>query len=72
MLEKQRVVNLDRMSIEEADRIGDKIGIRIRAFIDDACDKANKLLNIYGLRIKVSFLIEKIEESVVSSEETQN
>ena len=71
MIDKQRTANLDKMSEEEADRLGDKIGGKVRLFIDEACEKANKLLSIYGLRIKVGFIIEKIEEeSTVSTIET--
>ena len=71
MSERPRTANLDKISEEEADRIGDKIGIKVRLFIDDACAKANQLLSIYGLRIKVGFIIEKIESDNVSTTETQ-
>ena len=70
MNDKQRIANLESMSEAEADRIGDKIGDKVRLFIDEACAKANKLLSIYGLRIKISFIVEKTEETDVSIKET--
>jgi len=69
MNDKIRMADLTKLSEEEADRIGDKIGQKVRLFVDEACAKANQLLQIYGLRIKVGFIIEKIE-SEVSTEET--
>jgi hypothetical protein len=55
-------VNLDEISDDEAEVVGDKIGEKIRLIMDRACDSANKILKFYDLRIKFLFVVEKIKE----------
>lgn len=50
---------LAKMSEEQLKQIEEKLGGRIRELIDSTVMEANKLLEIYGLQVKMQFLIEE-------------
>ena len=62
MTERKRKVSreqLEQMSKEQLQKIEEKLGGKIRELIDSTVNKANKLLGIYGLQVKMQFLIEE-------------
>jgi hypothetical protein len=62
MNEKVRKVSkeqLEKMSEEQLHQIEEKLGGKIRELIDSTVVEANKLLGIYGLQVKMQFLIEE-------------
>ncbi|HLD91601.1 MAG TPA: hypothetical protein VI911_11440 [Patescibacteria group bacterium] len=50
---------LSKMSEEQLQLIEEKLGGRIRELIDSTVTEANKLLDIYGLKVRMQFLIEE-------------
>jgi hypothetical protein len=61
---RKRSFNIDKLTPEEADRIGADLGDKVRELVDQACEKANKLLNIYGMKVQMQFVIKGIDEEL--------
>lgn len=59
---RKRSININNLTQQEADRIGEEIGAKVREFSDEACKKANEILNIYGLCAKMQIVIKPIDE----------
>lgn len=62
ILERKRSVDVTKLSEEEADRLSDQIGDKVRAMVDETCEKANKILGIYGLQAKIQVVIQEKEK----------
>ena len=65
MQERVRKVSKDqlsKMSDEQLQKIEEVLGSKLREMIDCTVEEANKLLNIYGLQVKMQFLIEEKEQ----------
>lgn len=58
MINRERKVDLTKLSREEFNRLELQLGERVRQICDEACEKANKLLNIYGLKTKMQIVID--------------
>ena len=61
-MERKRKVSkeqLAKMSDEQLNLIEEKLGGKLRDLMDTAVNEANKLLDIYGLQVKMQFLIEE-------------
>jgi uncharacterized protein YbcI len=54
-----RKVDVNQMSVEQADKISEAIGKELAKIFDDANEKANELLTIYGLETKLNYQIKK-------------
>jgi uncharacterized protein YbcI len=50
---------LKKMSEEQLKKIEEVLGTKVRELVDNACNEANKLLEIYGLQTKMQIVIEK-------------
>jgi len=61
MVNRERKVNVEVMSEEQAKLVEEQISAKLRTIIDGACGEANKLLNIYGLEAKMQFALNKKE-----------
>jgi len=60
---KSRKIDLDKLSPEDLDRIGQELGKTVGEILSEASKKVNKLLNIYGLETHISYTpFDKIEE----------
>jgi hypothetical protein len=57
--ERTRNVNLDKMTLEEVDALSAQLGDKLREICDEACSEANRVCNVYGLTMKMSFVIEQ-------------
>jgi len=58
-INRKRSVDVEKLSVEQVDRIKDQVVIKLRALIDDACEKANEIVNIYGLEAKMEFSLKQ-------------
>lgn len=56
---RRRQVDLNSVSEEQADLIAAEIGRKIGESVNETCEKARKLLNIYGLDIKLTYVVFK-------------
>lgn len=57
--ERKRLININNLSIEEAESLSSQIGDKVREISDEATNKINDLLNIYGMKAKFSLVIEE-------------
>jgi len=63
MEERVRKVDLEKLSEEEADQLSQRIGEKLRQIMDKACDEANRIAQIYGIQVKMQFLIEPLNQT---------
>lgn len=60
--QRERKVDLNSLSAEEADRLSKSMGDKMRLICDEAVEKANKILNIYNLKCKMAFQIDGLDQ----------
>jgi len=60
--ERKRSVDIEKLDEDTVNNIQESLIKKITKINDDAVKKANKLLNIYGLEVKMQFLMQKIEK----------
>ncbi len=65
--ERERKVDIKKLSVEQADKLSMQIGKEISKIMDEANIKCNKLLGIYGLQTKIGYEIVKISKDSVKS-----
>lgn len=56
--ERKRSFNINSLSAEAAQKLSDDIGAKVRQFCDEAVEKANKILNVYGMKAQMQIVIE--------------
>ncbi len=52
---------IEKMTEEQIKMIEEKFGDKLKALIDSAVDEANDFLGIYGLHVKMQFIVEEKE-----------
>jgi hypothetical protein len=62
MQERVRKVDVNKMSLEQADLLSQQIGEKISQIQKDALEKMLRILNIYGMTCELSITIKKLEE----------
>jgi hypothetical protein len=60
--DRERKIDVEKLSIDQADALSAQIGVAIGKIMDEANLKCNQLLNIYGLQTQISYNILKIGE----------
>lgn len=64
--ERVRKIDVNKMTIEQADALSKQIGAEIARLMDECNTKCNEMLNIYGMKTQIHYqivqLVEKIEE----------
>lgn len=60
-MENDRIntVQVENLSVQQADLLAQKLSDEINRLVDETCDKANKILSIYGLETKMQIVIHK-------------
>lgn len=66
---RKRSFDINKLAAEEADRLSDEIGSKVRLICDEACEKANKILNIYGMNAKMQIVVEGIKQEAEKAPE---
>ena len=74
--DRVRKVDLEKLGTEEdVERVGEALGDKLRVIVDQACEEANKICNIYGLKVKMKFCLkpedESFEESFINNDSTE-
>lgn len=59
---RKRSFDVNSLAKEEADRLSDEIGAKVRQICDEACEKANKILGIYGMKAQMQIVINATEQ----------
>ena len=60
--DRVRKVDVESMDVEQVDLLAEQLGAKVRGYVDEACEKANTVLKIYGLQAKMEFVLEPITE----------
>lgn len=58
--DRERKVDISKMSIEQAEALSAQIGKEIAKIMDEANTKCNALLNIYGMQTEIGYKIVKL------------
>lgn len=60
-IDRVRRVDVNNLSEQQVDELSDLIGTKVRDIVDEACDRINTILGIYGLQAKIQFVIQEKE-----------
>lgn len=63
IMSRKRSVDVERLDTEQVEQLTEQISKKILAMVDETVDKANKMLNVYGLEAKMQIAILKKETS---------
>jgi hypothetical protein len=58
--QRERKIDLSKLNQADIDLLSVSIGEKVRSICDEACAKANLLLNIYNMEAKMAFKINQI------------
>lgn len=67
MIDRQRKVDVTKMSPQEVDVMGIQVGDKVRLICDEAALKINAILGIYGASAKIAIQIEALPDSMAKS-----
>lgn len=68
----EQKIDLNSMSNESVDQLSAQIGERIRLICDEAVEKANKILAIYGLTSKMQIQINELGKESIQEPSAPN
>jgi hypothetical protein len=68
-IKRERKVDVNKLTTEQADLLSQEIGNKIRKIVDEACETCNNFLQIYGLQTKMQIVIEPKENNTSKTEE---
>ena len=60
---KDQQVDIEKLSIEQADALSVQIGQAIAQIMDEANSKCNAVLNIYGMQTQIHYKLVKLGEN---------
>jgi len=60
-IDRKRQVNVDQLNEEQIQVLIDQLGIKVRTMVDETCERANKILNVYGMQLKLEVVIQPKE-----------
>lgn len=58
-IDRVRKVNVEQLTEDQLNELTVEISKLINTIVDDACAKANNLLNIYGLETQMQIVLKK-------------
>ena len=61
MEERKRKIDVNKIDEDAFLNLSEQISAKVRSIIDEAIEKSNKLLNIYGLQAKMEIAITEKE-----------
>lgn len=61
---RKRKVDVSKLNMEQVEKLQEEIGKELSKIFDEAGQKANKLLNIYGLEIKIGYEMKEMPEKI--------
>lgn len=54
--ERRKNIDIEKFTAEQVDRLSEQIGKQVSSICNEAMDKVNKILNVYGLETKMQLL----------------
>lgn len=67
MSKRERKVDLNTMSTEEVDILSIQLGNRLKQICEEAAEKANAVLNIYGANCKIAIAFDQLPDKMANS-----
>lgn len=60
MVERERSLDINKLSKEDMTNLSNSLGQKTREMVDEAANKINALLKIYGMTAKLQVVIEQL------------
>lgn len=60
--QRERKLDLSKMSIEEVDNLSAQIGEKVRMICDETAEKVNKILSVYGMTAKIAIAFDELDK----------
>lgn len=60
--DRARKVDVNSMEREQIEVLAEQVGTKVKNIFDKACEDANAILKIYGLKAKFEFYAEPLDE----------
>jgi len=64
---RPRKIDIEKLSNEEVDRLSKRIGEKVGDAINTMCDSCKKFLSVYGLDIKVAYILHEVGKDPLES-----
>ena len=58
IINRKRHVDVNSLKDEQVEQLIEQISEKIKAMVDSTCEKANRMLNVYGLETKMQIVIQ--------------
>lgn len=65
--DRKRSFDINSLTKKEADQLSKDIGAKISQICDKACEDANRILAVYGMKTQMQFAVQGINEEVKPS-----
>lgn len=65
--DRERKIDVNSMASEDVDNLSVQIGDKMREICDEAADKANAVLRIYGMEAKIAIAFTELPEPMAKS-----
>lgn len=65
--DRKRSIDINKLTIEQAEEISQQVGEKVRFICDDAVEKMNRILNIYGMKAKIAIAFEPLVSEVTEN-----
>ena len=65
--ERERKVDVNKLTMEEADNLSAQIGEKVREICDEAAAKVNAILKIYGMSAKIAIAFDELPENMANN-----
>jgi hypothetical protein len=63
MIDRERKVDVTKLPEDQVDALSIQIGDKVRGIVDEAADRINKILAVYGMSAKIAIAYEIPEGS---------
>lgn len=60
IMNRTRFVDVESLPEDQLEQIQQQLGNKIREIVDQACEQANKFLNVYGMEAKMDIVIQEL------------
>lgn len=59
---ENRKRDINKLNPEQLEQLSQKLGEKVRDIVDEAVEKSNQILNMYGMRARMQIVFEPLEE----------
>ena len=59
---RKRKVDVENLTEEQLQALIAQVGDKVRGMVDETCERANRILNVYGMHVKMQVVIEENDQ----------